>query len=320
MNPGLGTNAYAGFGEESTWGTKDTVDHFIEMPPGESLNNGLTYFQSKALNGAAVKKLYPGTSKAAGDLPFEFQFEGLGLLLEHLLGSVSTAASGTGYIHTFTPTDDLMDGEGLTVEVYRDAPSTKSFFHAGCKITKGVFAINRDAVLMFTPTFLGKSVELDALTAAPTFPTAPSALQTQLAVSVGTFTGTVDVFSGTIEIANPMGEDRFNLAAGAVMKEPVRSAKRGVTINFEAEFGEEVQHTEWVDGTEGQLIWTWTGPEYAVGEDYELVITANGQFTSRQPNVADEGPVKMPTTFQCFETGSTPDIKIELTNEVVTIA
>lgn len=320
MNPGLGTNAYAGFGEEATWGTKDTVDHFIEMPPGESLNNGLTYFQSKALNGAAVKKLYPGTSKAAGDLPFEFQFEGLGLLLEHLLGSVSSAVSGTGYKHTFTPTDDLMDGEGLTVEVYRDAPSTKSFFHAGCKIVKAVFAINRDAVLMFTPTFLGKVVTLDTLTASPTFPTAPSALQTQLAVSVGTFTGTVDVFSGTIEIANPMGEDRFNLAAGATLKEPVRSAKRGVTINFDAEFGEEVQHTEWTDGTEGQLIWTWTGPEYATGEAYELIITANGQFTARQPNVADEGPVKMPTTFQCFETGSTPDIKIELTNEVVSIA
>ncbi len=319
MNPGLGINAWAGWGVESTWGTKVAATAFLEIPPGESLNNGLTYFQSKALNGAAVKKLYPGTSKAAGDLPCEFQFEGLELLLKHLMGSASSAVSGTGYKHTFTPTDDLMAGKGLTVEIFRDAPTAKSFHHVGCKIPKGVFAINRDAVLMFTPTFLGKSVEIDTKSASPTPPTAPSALQTQLAVSVGTFTGTVDVFSGTIEIANPLGEDRFNLAAGALLKEPVRSAKRTVLINFEAEFGEEVQQTEWTDGTEGQLIWTWTGPEYAVGEDYELVITANGQFTARQPNVADEGPVKMPTTFQCFENGSTPDIKIELTNEVVSI-
>ncbi|MCK4513464.1 hypothetical protein KAW64_17070, partial [bacterium] len=298
MNPGLGINAWAGWGKETTWGTKAARSAFLEIPPGESLNNGLSYFQSKALNGAAVKKLYPGTSKAAGDLPCEFQFEGLELLLKHLMGAASSAASGMGYKHTFTPTDDLMEGEGLTVEVYRDAPTTDSFLHLGCKIPKGVFKIDRDAVLMLTSTLLGKSVELDTKSAAPTFPTAPSALQTQLAVSTGTFTGTVDVFGGTIEIGNPLGEDRFNLAAGAVLKEPVRSAKRGVTISFDAEYGEEIQQTEWTAGTEGQLIWTWTGPEYATGENYELVITANGQFTARQPNVADEGPVKMPTTFQ----------------------
>ncbi len=320
MPPGLGINAWAGWGKETTWGTKVASSAFIEIPPGESLNNGLAYFQSKALNGASVKKFYPGTSKAAGDLPCEFQFEGLELLLKHMMGAASSAASGTGYKHTFTPTDDLMEGEGLTVEVYRDAPSAKSFFHVGCKIPKGVFTINKDAVLMFTPTFLGKSVELDTKSAAPTFPTADSALQTQLVVSTTYFAGTVDVFSGTIEIANPMGEDRFDLAAGAVMKEPVRSAKRGININFDAEFSEEVQQTEWTTGIMGELIWTWTGPEYAVGENYELVITANGQFTARQPNVADEGPVKMPTTFQCFEYGGVPDIKIELTNEVVSIA
>ena len=319
MPPGLGINAFAGWGLETTWGTKVARSAFLEVPPGENLNNGLTYFQSKALNGAAVKKFYPGTSKAAGDLPCEFQFEGLELLLKHLMGSASSVLSGTGYKHTFEPTDDLMAGKGLTVEVYRDAPTTDSFLHLGCKIPKGVFAINKDAVLMFTPTFLGKSVELDTKSASPTFPTAPCGLQTQLAVSTGVFTGTVDVFSGTIEIANPLGEDRFDLAAAAVMKEPVRSAKRGVSISFDAEYSEEVQQTEWTDGTEGQLIWTWTGPEYAVGEAYELVITANGLFTARQPNVTDEGPVKMPTTFQCFESGSTPDIKIELTNEVVSV-
>ena len=319
MNPGLGINAWAGWGVESTWGSKVARTAFLEIPPGESLNNGLSYFQSKALNGAAVKKLYPGTSKAAGDLPCEFQFEGLELLLKHLMGSASSAASGTGYKHTFTPANDLMDGKGLTVEVFRDAPSTDSFLHLGCKIPKGVFAINRDAVLMFTPTFLGKSVELDTKSASPTPPTAPCALQTQLAVSTPNFAGTGGVFSGTIEITNPLGEDRFDLAAGAVMKEPVRNAKRTVIINFDAEFSAEVQQTEWIEGIEGQLIWTWTGPEYAAGEDYELVITANGQFTARQPNVADEGPVKMPTTFQCFENGVTPDIKIELTNEVVSV-
>ena len=59
--------------------------------------------------------------------------------------------------------------------------------------------------------------------------------------------------------------------------------------------------------------------EYATGEDYSLVLTANGKWTGRAPQVADEGPVRLAGTFQCVESGSTPDIKLELINEVSSI-
>lgn len=319
MLPGLGANAWAGWALESTWGTAAATGfQWCEIAAGESLGLKQNYFQSPALNGASVKDVIQGTKMAGGDLPCPFLYEGLELLLKHLMGSASSAASGAGYKHTFLPTDALMAGEGLTVELSRDAPTGKSFFHVGCKVTKGVFTVEKDQILSFVTSFHGKDVEVDT-EGSPTFPTAPPTLQTQLVVTDSGFSGTVDVLRGTIEITNPVTEDRHDLASSCELKEQQRSAKRGVLISIDGEFGEEAQYTDWTGNTEGQLIWTWTGPEYTAGENYELVITANGKWTNRQPQVSDQGPVKLSGTFQCYEDGAVPDIKIELTNEVVSI-
>lgn len=319
MLPGLGANAWAGWALESTWGTAATTGfQWYEIAAGESLGLKQNYFQSPALNGAAVKDILQGTKAAGGDLPCPFQYEGLELPLKHLIGGVSTAASGTGYKHTFTPTDALMAGKGLTVEVNRDAPSGKSFFHVGCKVTKAVFTIEKDAILAAVFSFHGKDVEVDT-EGSPTFPTAPYVLQTQLVLTTATFSGTVDVLRGTIEVTNPVTEDRFDCASSCELKEQQRSAKRSVIVSIDGEFGEEAQYTDWTGDTEGQLIWTWTGPEYASGENYKLVWTLNGKWTNRQPQVSDQGPVKLSGSFQAYEDGATPDVKVELTNEVVSI-
>jgi len=319
MLPGLGANAWAGWALESTWGTQATTGfQWYEIAAGETLGLKQNTFQSPALNGASVKDILFGTKAAGGGLPCPGQFEGLELILKHAFGGVSTAASGTGYKHTFTPTDALMAGKGLTVELNRDAPSGDSFFLVGCKVTKLAFAIEKDAVLMITPEFHGKDVVIDS-EGTPSFPTAPYILQSQLVVTDSGFSGTVDVLRATIEINNPVTEDRFDLASGGTLKEQQRSAKRTVMISIDGEFGEEAQYTDWTSETEGQLIWTWTGPEYATGEDYSLVLTANGKWTGRAPQVADEGPVRLAGTFQCVESGSTPDIKLELINEVSSI-
>jgi len=319
MLPALGANAWAGWALESTWGTKATSGfQYYEIAAGETLALKQVYYESPALNGAAKKGIIQGTKSFSGDLPCPMQYEGLELLLKHALGSVSTAASGSGYKHTFTPTDALMSGEGLTVEMNREQPTGNSFFGVGCKITKLAFAIEKDQILSCVASFHGKDVEL-ASEGTPSFPTAPYILQTHLVVTDSGFTGTVDVLRATIEILNPVTEDRHDLASSGDLKEQQRSAKRSVNISVEGEFGEGTQYTDWTSDTEGQLIFTWTGPEYTTGENYELVMTANGKWTNRPPQVSDQGPVKLNGTFACFEDGSTPDIEIELTNEVSSI-
>lgn len=315
--PALGAKAWMGWGRETVWGTPVTRTKFYEIAAGESLALDQTYFESPALGGAAIKGVYQGTKKVAGAVPCPFQYEGLEMILKDLIGSVSTGASGAGYKHTFTPADTLP--VGLTVELHRDLPTAKSFLHAGCKVTKGVFSIEKNKVLMFTPSFVGGDQTLVTKSAAPTTPTAPMVLHSQLVLTKTVFAGTIEVQGATIEINNPQSEDRFDLAVGGAFKEPQRSAKRTVIVNIDAEASEEAQYTDWTAGTSGTLIWTWTGPIYTGAEHYLLVMTMNGIFTSRKPQVSDAGPVKLPGVFQCYQSGVVPDIKIELTNQVVSV-
>jgi len=197
-------------------------------------------------------------------------------------------------------------------------PAAKSFIVAGGKLTEGVFRIERNNPVMVDLSVVGVSEELDTKST-PSFPDVAMLVPSHLAVSATTFTGDVEVFSGQIAIRNGLSTDRFNLAAGGVLKEPVRNDKRGVEITFDGEFTGEVQYTEWTGATEGKLTWTWTGPLITGTTYYSLMIEANGLFTSRPPQVADAGPVRLATTFEAFMSGSTPDITIELVNSISSV-
>lgn len=314
--PGLGASAYVGWAEESTWGTGVTPTDFYKPAGGETVRWNPTHWLDPSLGTAAVEDVFLGTSTVGGDVPLPFRYEGLEYPLKHLLGSVSTAAEGDGYKHTFTPADDLPTG--MTWHIYRDIPAAKSFRAVGVKIPKGVFTVERNAPLMFTPTILGKAETLETKQS-PTYTTTTLLKPSELVVTKSTFTGTIDVLSATIEVNNPLTEDRFDLAASGDFKEPQRSDKRTVTATIEGEFSEEEQYDDWVDETEGSIIFTWTGPLISGTTYYGLVMTLNGKITARPPQVSDAGPVKMTMAFQGIQTGSTPEIKLELVNSIVSL-
>ena len=315
--PGLGAKSWVGWGEEGTWGNAAARSAFYKMAGGESLQLKKEYIKDPSLSGASVEAIIPSVSHISGDLPLPMRYEGLGLILKHLLGSVSSAVEGTGNKHTFVPADDLPTG--LSVEIFRDVPSTDAYVGVGCKLTKGAFSISRDKPVMLSVGFHGKSESL-LTKSSPTFPTAALILPTQLVLTTATFTGAVDIKTAGFEIVNPLVEDSFDLAANGALKEQQRSAKRGVTGTIEGEASEAAQYTDWTGGVEGQLIWTFTGAVIGVGPTtYEMVVTMNCLFTGRAPQVTDAGPVKLSTAFECFKSGSTPDMKIELTNTIVSV-
>jgi len=311
--PGLGANTWVGWGIESSWGEAwgSGATHFYKPAGGEDFKWNLTTFVDPSLGGASIEEVIHGTSTVGGSVPLPARYGGLEVLWENLLGGATTAVSGDGYLHTFTPADALP--EGLKFEICRDVPATKSFQAIGCKISKGVFSVQKNAPLMFTPTFLGKSEALGTR-GTPSYPTEALMIPSQLAVTTGTFTGAVDVLSATIEVSNPLTEERFDLADGGAFKEPQRSDKRTVTGTIEGEFSEEAQYNDWANGVEGTIIWTWTGSLIGGTTYYKLVMTLSAVFTARPPQVPDAGPVRMTANFHGFLNGSTPEIKLELTN------
>lgn len=315
--PGLGAKSWVGFAEESVWGTPITpLTDFYKMAGGETVRWDPVFFDDPSLAGSALWEVLLGTSTVGGDIPFPMRFDGLELILEHLMGDVSTAAAGTGWKHTFTVDDDLPTG--LTFGLYRGMPATKQFQLAGCKLTGASFRVERNAPLMLTVGMVGKAEAL-VTKDTETFTDSMLLIPSQLVVDASDFTGEVDVLSATIDFRQPLTEDRFDLAASGEFKEPQRSDKRMVSITIDGEFSEETQYTDWTGETEGRLVWTWTGPVIGAGpETNELVITAHGKFVARPPQVPDAGPVRMSATFRCFMTDTYDDIKIELTNETAT--
>lgn len=316
--PALGANAWVGWAKEATWGTDPGAGYqFYKLAGGESVRLNRDTYLDPSLGGASIEGVFHGTESAGGDIPLPVRYEGLELPWKHLFGldSVTSAIVVDGYKHTFVPKDDLPIG--LSVEMNRDLPAAKSFFLTGGKVTKGVWRMEKNAPLMFTASVFGKT---ETLTTAgtPSFPTAELMLMDELVLTTATFSGTVDVLASTIEFNNPVSEDRFDLGAGGAMKEPTRSDKRTVLGTIDGEFSEEAQYTDWTGKTEGQLIYMYTGD--LIGTDYyNMVITINCLITARPPQVADAGPVRMQMAFHAFKDGSTPEIKIELTNTITTV-
>jgi hypothetical protein len=302
-----------GWGIETTWGEAwgTGSSHFYKPAGGESFKWNSTTFVDPSLGGASIEEVIQGTSTVGGEIPLPARYGGLEVLFENLLGGASSAISGDGHLHTFTPADALP--EGLKFEIYRDMPAAKSFQAIGCMLSRGVFNIEKNAPLMFTPTFFGKSEE-QGTKGVPTYPTESLIIPSRLVVTTGTFAGSVDVLSANIEVNNPLTEERFDLAAGGALKAPQRSDKRTVTGTIEGEFSEENQYLDWTGGVEGTIIWTWTGPLIAGTTYYKLVMTLSAVFTARPPQVPDAGPVRMTANIHGFKNGAVPEIKLELTN------
>ena len=314
--PGLGANAWVGWEPEAAWGEAwSTPTYFYKLAGGETFRWNLSTYEDPSLGGASIEGVIHGTSTVGGDIPLPVRYGGLEILFEHLLGDTDSAVDGDGWKHTFTPADNLPDG--LKFEIYRDMPAAKSFQATGCKLSKAVFTVERNAPLMFTPTFFGKAEALGSKST-PSYPTETLLKVSELVVTSSVFAGTVDVLSASIEVTNPLTEERFDLAASGDLKEPQRSGKRTVMGTIEGEYSEENQYLDWTGGVEGTLIFTWTGPLISGTTYYGLVITVSAIFTAKPPQVPDAGPVRMTAAFHGFKNGSTPDIKLELTNATET--
>lgn len=314
--PGLGANAWVGWDAETAWAEAwSTPTYFYKLAGGESFRWNLSTYEDPSLGGASIEGVIHGTSSVGGDIPLPARYGGLELLFEHLLGDTDSAVDGDGWKHTFTPADALP--AGLKFEIYRDMPAAKSFQAVGCKLSKAVFTVERNAPLMFTPTFFGKEEALDTKST-PTYPPETLLKPSELVVTSSVFAGTIDVLSASIEVNNPLTEERFDLAASGDLKEPQRSGKRTVMGTIEGEYSEENQYLDWTGGVEGTIIFTWTGPLITGTTYYALVMTISAIFTAKPPQVPDAGPVRMTANFHGFKNGATPEIKLELTNATET--
>ena len=103
----------AGFGEESVWGTYDTVDNFIRMI-NESIDKNYTPIHTAGLPGIYMDDddYEQGNIAVAGDINVEIRYEGYELLFEHAMGAVASTEDSTFTIVLSTNDDIVFKEDG----------------------------------------------------------------------------------------------------------------------------------------------------------------------------------------------------------------
>ena len=313
MATGFGQNVWAGFGEESSYGTPVTRTKFVEIV-SENIRLVKAPVKRGPLYDEAQRYWIPGRKSVEGGVRAEMLYEGFELPLKHLLGAGVTSSLGSGaYQHTFTPT--LQPPTALTIEVNRDVAS---FVYHGCQIQSVTLENAVDGVVQFAMDVLGED-ETTAIASTPSFP-GDKPIHYAQTVTITAGSDTVQAESVRLTIANALAGDRYKL--GSRLRRGLgRGGKRVVSGSFVAEFEDFTQYNNYVSETEKALTISWQGGLISGSNYYKLTCSLpRVLITGDTPTVGGPGPIKASVNFDAFYVpGAADELTVMLVNTVASI-
>jgi hypothetical protein len=236
MGQAFGHNAWVGFGNETTYGTRVAPTLFLEFLTENFKGEG-AFISKPALRSASQKNKVRGKKSVSGGFKFQFSWEGgAATLLRHALGTNNTTGAGP-FTHTITPAGNLP--AGLTFHVNRDADNlggANAWEYEGCNIQKIMLSQEIEDFLACEVEVLGEDSR-NLAKATPTFVAFDGIDWEQLNVVQIDVAGTPitpNVKSLELTIENALADDRYKL--GSRLRTGLgRSAFRKVTGKFELE-------------------------------------------------------------------------------------
>jgi len=299
-----GIEAQFGYAEESTYNTPVTVTRFHEFV-SEGIKFEKNRIKSNGLRaGRRISRRWaPGTQKASGPITLELPPGGIGLLLKHAIGSVTTTGAGP-YTHTFVP--DSRDGESLTVQIGR--PSTDGtlnpFTYSGVKISSWSLKASIDEYVTATFNTYGAAEESDSGTiplASAVYPADDDPFVfTDAQVTVD---GVVHCFTDIdLSYESSLKEDRYFMCpnSGATPDEPLDNGEIEVSGTLAGDFDDLTLYNIYKTDTEVPLVLT-----FAASGGLSLVITMNVRFDGETSTV--DGPEILDESISFMATSDTSD-------------
>ena len=224
---------HVGFGAETTWGTAVTPTRFFEAL-SESLAPQKTFEDIETIRGYSTREVVKLSEIVSGDVEILANYDGIGILYKHLLGSVDTAGTDP-YTHTFPASSGIPSvdriGLGLTGEVRKG--DALVFTYAGMKITGLTHTFGTDASSKMTVSMSGKSETTGSSATTASY-------ETLLPMKPSTVTVSMDgsalsALSCTLTVENPLDEP-FTLGTTTLDTEPDRSGVLKVSASIEVLF------------------------------------------------------------------------------------
>lgn len=310
-----GLAAQIGFAEETTFGTFTTPTRFLEFN-SESMEYAIERIESQGLraNNTVQRsdRWKPNTKGVSGDISLEVTSKGFGMLFENMLGTAGTPnnVSGSVYQHDFTLGD--LQGKHLTIQVGKpDVGGTvRAFSYLGCKIAQWEMSCEVDGILMLNLTIDGQDETRTESLATASYPSSDELL---------VFTGGVVTIGGTtthlrnISLSgdNGLATDRYFIRSSSLKKEPLQSSFTELTGSMEMEFEDLTAYERFVNGTEAEVVATFSGTEIETSYNYQVTVTLPAvRFDGGSPQVGGPEILTQPLSFKVLD---------DLTNEPITV-
>ena len=297
-------------GAETTYGTAVTPTEFVEAL-SETLQAEPSFEHIKTIRSPSVRKVVQLADIVRGDVVAVGNYQDMGLLLKHLLGSVDSVTSSTTTAHTFPASTGIpatdRDGFSLTGEMLRDGNILWTY--AGLKVTGFQLQAAVDSVAQVTWSFLGKSsTATTGSGTAQSFPTLDVMIPSEITVNVQG--SAQDAKSCSISVQWPVDEP-YKLGSTTLAVEPKSSDTIEVT-------GEVVVLFQ--DMTEYDLFAAYTDTDLQISitnATESLVINCDKtRITQATPHV--DGRNRLEATYQFsgyFNATATPGVQFVLTND-----
>lgn len=304
-SPVGGLAAQFGMVDEATFGQSPTVNRFLEFN-NETIAQTVERIDSSGLRaGRRVQRSTqwaPGKKNVTGDVEFEVQQQGMGLLLKHCLGTVTSSQPSAGsaptvWEHKFVV--GPLDGKSFTCQIGRgDVGGTvRAFTYAGCKISKWDLSVAVDSSVLLKTTIDGISETTGVALATAAYSAQPFPLVwTGGTITLpGGATGNISKF----DLSGDNGQDVsrwFMGASPATKKEQLESTLRAYSGSVDIEFTDLSAYNLFINGTMGQLTANFEGSNISGTYNYALEIVLPAiRFDGATPNVP--GPGLITTTY-----------------------
>lgn len=308
-------------GLESTYGTPATLTRAYEGK-ADSFKRDQQPLESTGFRGGQQAKRSDRRTMinmgGVGELQFDIQNKGLGLLLQAMLGSISgptQQAATTAYKSTAATTAADPD-DSFTVQVQRPdmGGTTRPFTHHGCVVTGWSITQELDGLAMVNLNFDFEDVDTSTAAGTPSYPSATTPFNwTHLVVSLDSTDTDVTSFSLDADLA--LKTDRRFLRASALKKQPCRNGIPTFTGQMAMEFEDLTVYNQFVAGTTVPLVATWTGATIDSPYSYELKITcAAVQYTGESPETSLTDVPTQAIPFEVLWDGTNPAVQIEYTS------
>ena len=305
-------------GVESTYGTAVAPTRAYEAK-ADTFQRDVEYIQSIGFR-KDMETILSGRDTtvslgATGSIEMDVMDKGMGLLLQHTLGTSAIAQQGStaAYLQTFTTNDTGGTGSFTVQSSKVDSGGTaRGFTNEGSVITG--FNINQElgANTSMTFNFDSETEQTSTAIATPSYPSSMTPFNYTMATieiddsAVNTFT------SFSLEGDLAMDTARRHLKGSATKSQPKRSGVPSYTGTITGEFADLTQYAAFVAGTEFKLEFIATAGTAIAGSYYPYfhVTMPKCKWTGSTPVSSLDAMTTIDLPYTVLWDGSTPAITL----------